>query len=205
QEHLVLKIDPLRILNYGISADVLYKTLKSAFNEREVMTIADNQYFIPVILGEQPRLISDVLSKTFVPNNKGILYPVSVLISEGKDYDLKEIHAGKEGEYFPVDFDVKESEAAAVVERTQSVLSKNNLLKATFTGAIFSNRELIKELLLILTVSLFLLYFILASQFESLVLPVIVLIEVPIGIFGAFLMLAIFGQTINIMAMIGIV
>lgn len=205
QEHMVLKIDPLKTINYGISKDVLYRTLKSAFNEREVMTITDNQYFIPVILGERPRLIGEVLSETFVPNNRGILYPVSDLISEGKDYDLKEIYAGQEGEYFPVDFDIKESEVSAVVERVQSVLGKNNLLKATFTGAIFSNKELIKELLIILTVSLLLLYFILASQFESLILPLIILLEVPIGIFGAFLMLALFGQTINIMAMIGIV
>ena len=205
QEHLVLKIDPIKIINYGISTEVLYNTLKSAFNEREVMTITDNQYFVPVVLGEQPRLIGDVLSKTFVPNNKGILYPVNVLISERKDYDRKEIYAGQEGEYFPVDFDIKEAEAADIMERTQSVLGQNNLLKASFSGAIFSNKELIKELVVIMAISLLLLYFILASQFESLILPLIVLLEVPIGIFGAFLMLALFGQTINIMAMIGIV
>src|SRR5690606_21700399 len=57
REHLVLKIDQMKIINYGISLDALYKTLRSAFNEREVMTITDNQYFIPVILGDKPRLI----------------------------------------------------------------------------------------------------------------------------------------------------
>jgi multidrug efflux pump subunit AcrB len=54
-------------------------------------------------------------------------------------------------------------------------------------------------------ISLLLLYFILASQFESLKLPVIVLLEVPIDIFGALLFLKLFGGSINLMSLIGMV
>jgi multidrug efflux pump subunit AcrB len=64
---------------------------------------------------------------------------------------------------------------------------------------------MIKSLSTILLISLLLLYFILASQFESLVLPLLVLTEVPIDIFGAFLLLKIFGGSINLMSLIGIV
>jgi multidrug efflux pump subunit AcrB len=64
---------------------------------------------------------------------------------------------------------------------------------------------MIKSLSMILLISLLLLYFILASQFESLVLPLIVLMEVPIDIFGALLLLKIFGGSINLMSLIGIV
>lgn len=62
-----------------------------------------------------------------------------------------------------------------------------------------------KEMMIILAISLLLLYFILAAQFESLRLPFIVLLEVPIDLFGAFLFLWIFGDSINIMSMIGII
>ena len=54
-------------------------------------------------------------------------------------------------------------------------------------------------------VSILLLYLILAAQFESLVQPLIVLIAVPVGILGAFSSLWLFGQSINLMAVIGIV
>ena len=64
---------------------------------------------------------------------------------------------------------------------------------------------MVRDLLLILSISLLLLYFILAAQFESLLLPGIVLLEVPIDIFGAFLFLRIFGGSINLMSLIGIV
>jgi multidrug efflux pump subunit AcrB len=63
----------------------------------------------------------------------------------------------------------------------------------------------VKELSLIFLISLALLFFILASQFESLSLPLIVLMEIPIDVFGALLMLKLGGEGINLMSMIGMV
>ncbi len=74
-----------------------------------------------------------------------------------------------------------------------------------FTGNWFESRQLIKELMQVLLVSLLLLYFILAAQFESLRQPAILLLEVPIDIAGALFLLWLFGGTLNLMAMIGIV
>jgi multidrug efflux pump subunit AcrB len=57
----------------------------------------------------------------------------------------------------------------------------------------------------VLLVSLVLLYFILAAQFESLTQPLIVLLEIPIDIAGALFLVWLWGGTINIMTMIGII
>jgi multidrug efflux pump subunit AcrB len=62
-----------------------------------------------------------------------------------------------------------------------------------------------KEMAVILSISLLLLYFILAAQFESLKLPLIVLFEVPVDFFGALLFLWLFDASINIMSMIGMI
>ncbi len=64
---------------------------------------------------------------------------------------------------------------------------------------------MIKQLAIILSISLLLLYFILAAQFESLKLPFILLAEIPIDLAGVLLMLAIFKEGINLMSMIGII
>jgi multidrug efflux pump subunit AcrB len=53
--------------------------------------------------------------------------------------------------------------------------------------------------------SLLFLYFILAIQFQSFALPVIILAEIPIDLVGCFLFLKMFGSTINLMSLIGIV
>src|SRR5205814_555443 len=75
----------------------------------------------------------------------------------------------------------------------------------SFEGSFFSNQKMVGELITVLLISLILLYFILASQFESLILPFIILIEIPLDLAGAFFFLKIFGMSINLMSMIGIV
>jgi multidrug efflux pump subunit AcrB len=205
QESMVLRTDPVKMMMYDITSESLFKKLTIAFNENEVFLIKDNQDFIPVVLGGKPKLISDVLNQTYIPNKNGDLFPIRDLVSEVRDYDLKTITAGQEGEYYPIDLKAKEDEAEPLIERLKMKLKDNRFYEVDFSGSIFSNKALIKDLAIILIVSISLLYFILASQFESFLLPFIVLIEVPIDIAGSFLFLKIFGSGINLMSMIGIV
>ncbi|MGH7543471.1 MAG: efflux RND transporter permease subunit [Gemmatimonadota bacterium] len=58
---------------------------------------------------------------------------------------------------------------------------------------------------LALLLALFLIYMILAAQFESLVLPVVVLLAVPLSLIGALLLLALTGNGLDTMSLIGIV
>ena len=205
KEFMVLQTKPAQLLLYDISFDKVFSTLKSAFNERNVFLIADNNEFVPVIMGKKPELIKNIIKKTMIPDSKGQLIPIRNLLSEQRGYDIKKIIAGQEGVYYPINFTNigdKPDDLQNIIRKT---LNQNKRFEPSFTGSVFSNTQLIKQLLVILLVSLLLLYFILASQFESLSLPLIVLFEVPIDIFGAFLFLKIFGATINLMSLIGII
>lgn len=204
-EFTVLHTDPAKLLLYDVTFDGVYNKLKSAFNENQLFLIADNQDFVPVILGDQTQAIGDLISNLFVTNQNNEQIPVRDLVSEVKSQDLKTIIAGKEGEYYPVSFDVGSQEAQEIIPRLNQQLNTDRLYEVSFTGSLFSNKQLMRELALILLVSLALLYFILASQFESLSLPLIVLIEVPIDLFGAFLALKLGGSGINLMSMIGMI
>jgi HAE1 family hydrophobic/amphiphilic exporter-1 len=53
--------------------------------------------------------------------------------------------------------------------------------------------------------ALFLIYMILAAQFESFLLPVVVLLAVPLSLIGAVLLLAVTGNGLDTMSLIGIV
>ena len=64
---------------------------------------------------------------------------------------------------------------------------------------------MLRELVLILMLSILLMYFILAAQFESFLQPLIVLAEIPIDVAAALLILWITGHTLNLMSAIGIV
>src|SRR5690606_22223152 len=61
------------------------------------------------------------------------------------------------------------------------------------------------EMATIFLISILLLFFILAAQFESLILPLLVLIELPIAMSGAVIFLYIGGNSINLMSMIGLI
>ncbi|HZH70998.1 MAG TPA: efflux RND transporter permease subunit, partial [Mariniphaga sp.] len=131
--------------------------------------------------------------------------PLSGLVKLNNGTGLKTIAAGKEGEYFPVTLDIPLSEFHNTVSRVKEIAGRHKAFDVSFGGSILSNRAMLMELLMIIGISLLLLYFILAAQFESFVLPLIVLAEVPLNLFGVFLLLLLFGSGINIMSAIGII
>ncbi len=56
-----------------------------------------------------------------------------------------------------------------------------------------------------LLVSVLLMYMILASEFESFVFPFIIIFAVPLGLIGGVLLLYLFGQSINIISVMGLI
>src|SRR5690606_3188783 len=75
----------------------------------------------------------------------------------------------------------------------------------SYSGSFFTNREMLTEMMIILAVSIMLMYFILAAQFESLIQPLIVLLEIPIAIAAALGLLFLLGHTLNLMSAICII
>jgi len=204
-EYTILHTDPAKLMLYDVSFDEVYSRLKTAFNENQVFLISDNQDFVPVVLGSKSIDLRSVINGLFIRNKKNEMIPVRDLVSETKGQDLKVIVAGKEGEYFPVNFEITDKEASVISDKVEGIVRGDRLFEAGFSGSIFSNRTMMQELSVILLISLALLYFIMTSQFESLTLPLLVLLEIPIDIFGAFLALKIGGAGINLMSLIGIV
>jgi multidrug efflux pump subunit AcrB len=82
---------------------------------------------------------------------------------------------------------------------------KNGKLQASFVGGYFSSRMMIGELVMVLVVALLLLYFILAAQFESIIQPMIILVEVVVDVALVLFAVWLAGESLNIMSMIGIV
>lgn len=205
QENIVLVTQRDRLLTYNVGFSAVSAALRSAFNSNQVILLAQNNTFVPVILGNQIKPLQQTVSELMVPNEKGQLIPLRNLVTQATDKELKQMIAGQEGTYYPVMLSVTEKQVDKVTQKLRSVLNEDRFFEAGFSGSIFSNREMINQLALVMLISLLLLYFILASQFESLTLPFIVLLEVPMDIFGALLMLKLFGGTINLMSMIGMI
>ena len=202
---ILLETNPEKLMFYQVDNDELYREIKSAFNVNTVFTINDNNMFVPVSIGNTFQSVYEITQNIIIKNRNGEQIPLSGLVKVSSGTGLKSIVSGKDSEYFPVLLDINPGEFKSVTGKLKEISTAHKSFDLSFGGSILSNREMINELLLIIGVSLLLLYFILAAQFESFLLPIIVLLEVPIDLFGAFLFLKIFGAGINIMSAIGII
>lgn len=73
------------------------------------------------------------------------------------------------------------------------------------TGSLEDQQEAFGDLLILLIISTLLVYIVMASQFESLTYPFIIILSVPFAFIGSLLLLAITGTPLGIMAFIGLI
>jgi HAE1 family hydrophobic/amphiphilic exporter-1 len=81
----------------------------------------------------------------------------------------------------------------------------NKDVSAFITGEMLAMKEALSQVSFALILGIIIIYMILASEFESLLQPIIVMTAVPLGIIGSLLTLLITGQSINSISMLGII
>jgi len=96
----------------------------------------------------------------------------------------------------------------AAAADVKSVLSKQVYpagVTAALSGQEEERGEALRSLGMAMALAIFLVYLVMASQFESFLHPFIIIFTLPLGAIGVVLALAISGRSINIVAMIGAV
>ncbi|MCP9611808.1 efflux RND transporter permease subunit [Coprobacter tertius] len=204
QKQLNLHIDKERLLLYNISYNNIYQILKSSFKGNEITLLRSYQQYLPIMLGGDENKVEDVINNTLISVNGSNQVPLSSFVSISQSEDVKTIVAGRNGEYLPFNFyDVNDPEE--VVRTVKKNVTADDQWDVDFSGSYFSNRKMLGELMIILFISILLMYFILAAQFESFMQPLIVLLEIPIDIAAALGLLIILGHSLNLMSAIGII
>lgn len=205
QEHITLYADRSLMSLYKVRYSDLHYALKSALDENRILEIRQGQYSVPVSLGGKERTVREILSEQTVVSEDNVEIPVGLLVTESPDRDLRSIVSGTEGEYYPLNLDLPDEKVPAAMAAVRGAAERNADFEVGFSGGWFDSRDTLKQLITVLTVSLLLLYFILASQFESLVQPLIIMSEIAVDISGALLILWIAGAGLNLMSLIGLV
>ncbi len=204
-DQVVIEVDPELLLLYQVDINVLKTTLRSAFNVNEVDMLKTYQRFIPITIGDEPRTILDIVGQSMVRNREGEEIPVSSLLKLNREQTYKSIRGGRDGEYIPINLRGEEAGLEAAMSTIKSKIIADGIFDWSFSGRYFSDKTMMRQLILVLLVSVLLLYFILAAQFESFIQPMIVLLELPLDIAGAMFMLWLFGGSLNLMSGIGII
>ena len=208
-EQFLITVNKENLLRFGVEYSEVQGVLKAAFKDNEIATLRSYQYYLPITLSCKEQTINEILQETLIysyATNAGekIQIPLKSLITVRKGEGIKSIVSGKNGEYIPFIYsDIVLPEE--LIDKTKEFISKDNQWDVQFSGSFFSSQKMLSELVVVLFVSILLMYFILAAQFESFVQPLIVLTELPIDISFALVLLWATGHTLNLMSAIGIV
>ena len=91
--------------------------------------------------------------------------------------------------------------AGQIIDRTPMPIG----ITAMVSGQSEEMQESFQSMQFALALAVFLVYLVMASQFESLIHPFVILFTIPLALVGAVLALFITGTTINIVALIGVI
>ena len=199
---LIPQLDKMAL--YGVEAEELTTALRNVLNINQVFTIRQGSKPLPVITGNGRGELEELLTQTYI-EKRGYRIPVYELVRQSYGEDLKTITSGPEGTYYPLDMAVNSREVPGLMNAISSVVQDDRHFDVSFSGSFFSNREMAKEMLVILLIAVTLLYLILAAQFESLLQPIIILLEIVTDLAAVLAILWLLGLTLNMMSLIGMV
>lgn len=203
QIHLLFNSEAISL--YEIPILNIQSNLEVAFQNSKVGSLAYEQQVVPIVFGDSIQTIDNVLNNNFVKKDKDVNIPIRNLVNPQPKTVYRSIFGDNSNSYIPI----KIYGDNRTLEKAHAMLldadTHNNTFSLSYKGEIFSSKKMVWELVGVLLVSIMLLYFVLAAQFESIWQPLIVLIELPIDIGGALIILWIFGGSINLMSLIGVI
>ncbi|MDH7514530.1 MAG: efflux RND transporter permease subunit [Bacteroidota bacterium] len=152
------------------------------------------------------RMRPEDLGRLRVRSASGELIPLSALITTEEQPALQAITRRERERAITIWANVaqghSQDEALKAVEALQQELPVG--FRIVLGGASMAFRESMSSLLFALFLGIIVAYMVLASQFNSYIHPVTILTILPLSVAGAALSLLVFGKTLNVFSMIGL-
>ena len=196
--------DAEKMALYDVSYVDLVQALKNALNENRLFSIVQGSRSLPVVMGLGKEHLSAILSQTSL-EKAGVSIPLMELMRQGYSEDFRTLVSGPEGSIYPIDMSIKGEDIPRAMGMVGEIVRRTGDFELSFSGSWFSNQKMVREMLFILLVALLLLYLILAAQFESLLQPFIILLEIVIDLFASLAVIWLLGESLNLMSLIGMV
>ena len=205
-----LEINKNKAKDLGISAQAIGQTLETLYGGKTVTKFNKLGKEYPIILQQylEDRKDKESLSKIFVRSeNSGNLISLSNLV------DFKEVgSASKLSRYnrqraITISANISEnytlSEAIKYLEATMSKIAPEKQI--TWKGKSEELKETSNELYIIFALALLTAYLVMSATFNSFVHPFIIILTVPLAVFGGLVFIQFLNTSINIFSQIALV
>lgn len=167
-----------------------------------------HRYDVRVRLEEGERTSPEDIKRLDVRNNRGELIPISSVVKLEERMSLQGISRQNRQRAITVFANVAPGASQAKAIEEIQRLSKNILPSGYFiqvSGSAKTFQESMSSLMAALVLGILISYMVLASQFNSFLHPITVLVALPFSVSGAFVALLIANQSMNIFSMIGLI
>lgn len=198
-----ISLDYEKIALYGIQQDRLIATLEQTFGAylvSEIKRFGDVQFVRFQFPGDE---LGQKLKIT-LPGKNNEQYALDNFVKWRFAEQPKCITADRNGTYQSVIYGKSSMDFNKLQQQIVQLALGDNV-SVRFVGQYFDDHTQLRQLIIIFLIVFFLMYFILAIQYESLILPLLIMLTIPLGISGAMFLLWLTGGTLNVMTAIGFV
>lgn len=203
-----IELDRDTITRFGAQPAMLQTYLEAAARGREATRLHSINEEVPVVLHAEAVDSIERLLAERVPTAAG-LFPLSTFVRAGPVRLPAVLLRNHQGPIVRLIADAAPGktlqEAVQVVEKTAAGAHLPPSVRVKVGGANESFRASLVAVGMSLLLSVFLVYLILAAQFESLLQPIVILSAVPLAAVGIILCLALTGQSWNLMSLMACV
>jgi HAE1 family hydrophobic/amphiphilic exporter-1 len=206
----MLKIDNDIAQQKGVSIDNAMNTLSTLVGSNYETSFIkyDRQYKVMVQALPQYRALPEDILKLYVKNDRDEMVPFSAFMRLEKVYGLSEITRHNMYNSSEISGSAAPGYSSGSAIDAVTEVAKKSLPRGfgiDWAGISADEVGRGNEAIYIFLICLAFVYLILAAQYESFILPFAVILSLPAGIFGAFLLLKLFGLENNIYAQVAMV
>lgn len=208
-EELDIIINREKAAYYNVSASTVYQTVSLALQDSTISKYRGSEDEMDIVLRYPPEMTKSLenLQNLMIPSSSGGQIPLSEVAEVTHGFGQKTINRQDQSRIATVSCDIYGRDMGSVYSDIQAQL-KNVPIPAGCTietgGDAESMQETFTDLITIIVMALLLVYMVMACQFESLMLPLLIMFSVPVMFIGVFVGLLLTGQTINMMSMMGV-
>ncbi len=194
----------------GVSTESIGKTLETLYGGKKITTFNRLGKEYPIIVQQylSDRRNKDGISKIFVRSEtSGKLISLANLVKFKEEGSAKELSRYNRQSAVTISANISEnytlSEAISYLENIMIEIAPNNQI--TWKGKSEEIKETSSELMIIFILALLTAYLVMAATFNSFIHPFIIILTVPLAIFGGLVFILFLNSSINIFSQIALI
>ena len=207
---LVIQADTDKLASFGLTLQDIASYIHTAVYGTYSGKYIESDYEIDIVtrFDQQYRDSIDDIGMIPIQANGGSSFaPLGTIASISSSQGYSSIIRNNQQRCMPIHVVTKGISQDTAIQKLKSIWEKHKKPTVSFmlSQDMMETKESLQSLYTILILSIVLIYMIIASQFESLLYPVIIMSSAPIALCGSFIFLFITGKSINIMSLMGAV